>query len=137
MRNAFIFITLGALGVAWYAVSNRHSAPPDEFAALELTLADIDYTGTCYSLAEILRVNPGMAEKASWNSRGADEWTMRVDEADHRWHAFTFAREGGQLRPVRSAAEPNWADAKYDETLANLAKSAVVAGAPKVARCRS
>ena len=129
-------------GVAlWFVFGQRHSSPPPEITALEITRGDIPRTPSCFSLGSMLTANrlDGSASDTSvvWTTRVRDEWTMRV-ERGKSWSAYTFMREGDLMEPVRLAFSDDLPqETGMEQAIDDLLKPTASGSVPRVARCRA
>jgi hypothetical protein len=119
-------------------LSGRHSEAPPDYAALEMARADAAATGSCYSLATVLRANkldaPSSDAKVLWTMRVPGEWHLRLQRG-RAWREFWFVREGDIVLPFQYITSDD-----SDRTrLLNAVDSLLVASAtnnlPKVSRC--
>jgi hypothetical protein len=130
----FALVSIGV--VCWMVFSARHSAAPPEYVALELARADAATTGSCYSLATVLRANgvdvASSHQKILWTMRVPGEWHLRMQRR-RAWREFWFVREGDFVVPFQYTTSDD-----NDRTRLRGAVDTLLAAAtnlPRVARC--
>jgi hypothetical protein len=103
--------------LAFRLFGSNETTPPRDLLELELTAADREHTGTCYSLSTVLIANTVGYSNAtvSWHQVDSDTWTRRSEEMvqstrgpTHIWQSITFQREQARIAPIAhdSAPEP-------------------------------
>jgi hypothetical protein len=137
--SAWALFALILIAVAgWMVFSQRHSAAPPDYTALEMTTADIATTGSCHSLASVLHANrleAGASDvKILWTMRVRDEWHLRM-ERGRRWREFWFAREGDFIVPIQYVVSDDHDRTKLEDAVGNLLAAPALKDQPKVARC--
>ena len=137
--HAWALFALVSISTAVYFVfSQRHSAPPPGFAALELALADFNNTGSCYSLHNVLVANK-LDDAAGdtgvlWTMRVKDEWHLRITRAK-LWREFWFVRDGDLVLPMQYIVADGAAEMPLQQAIDELLASPALSSLPKLARC--
>jgi hypothetical protein len=139
--HAWALFALVSVSVAVYFVfSQRHSAPPPGFAALELTQADLNDTGSCYSLHNVLVANKLDVATGDtgivWTMRVKDEWHLRITR-DRLWREFWFVRDGERVRPMQYVVADGATDMPTQQAIDELLAAPALRSLPKLARCDS
>jgi hypothetical protein len=128
-----------SLSIAVYFVfSQRHSAPPPAFAALELAHADFNDTGSCYSLHNVLVANkldvPTDGTSVSWTMRVKDEWHLHITR-DGFWREFWFVRDGDRVLPMQYVVADGAPDMPRQQATDELVAAPALRTLPKLVRC--
>ncbi len=102
-------------GVALYRGMQKPEGPSRDFLALELAGADVDQTGSCYSMNTVLIANRAFSNAThEWTPAGGEEkdgeidrWVLAVDDLVqgnhspvHVFQRYTFERNDSQVRLV-------------------------------------
>jgi hypothetical protein len=137
--HAWALFALISISTFVYLVfSQRHSAPPPGFAALELAQADFNDTGSCYSLHNVLVANKlDVATDGTsvlWTMRVPDEWHLRVTR-DGRWREFWFVRDGERVLPMQYIVADGAPDLPTRQAIDELLAAPALRGLPKFAHC--
>ena len=130
-----VVTALSSLVAIYLVLASRHSDPPAEYSALELTRADAAATPSCYSLQSVLVANnlTGSARR-SWSTRVKDEWTLRIDNG-RDWRAYRFTRDGDLVVPSQVVSSDDLPQIGTQEAIDAWLKTAVDKQAAKVKRC--
>ena len=93
-------------GFALYRSMTREAGPSREFVELEFGGANVEHTGSCYSLSTVLIANGvfGGAPR-TWTAAGKDGWMLGLENITqgyggpvHEFQNFTFEKAGKQVR---------------------------------------
>lgn len=104
---AILVIVVG--GVLFKYCAHSEPKPDREFMESEMTVADKDQTGTCYSVDVVLTANFALARGAvkSWTRLDDNRWTYKVEDVRsgpagpvHAFLAITLLRNGNRVQPV-------------------------------------
>ncbi len=104
---ALLVIVVG--GVLLKYCSHPEPKPDRDFMEAEMTAADKDQTGTCYSVDVVLTANFALARGAvkSWTKLDDNRWTYKVEDVQsgpagpvHAFVAVTLLRDGNRVQPV-------------------------------------
>ena len=130
-----VLTALSSLVAIYLVLGSRHSDPPAEYAALELTRGDAATTPSCYSLQSVLAANnlTGSARR-TWSMRVKDEWTMRIDNG-RDWRSYRFTREGDLVVPSQVVSSDELPQIGTQEAIDAWLKTAADKHAAKVKRC--
>ena len=132
----FAFISIST--TVYLVFSQRHSAPPPAFAALELAQADFNNTGSCYSLHNVLVANnldfATGDTSVLWTMRVQDEWHLRITR-EKLWREFWFVRDGDLVLPMQYIVADGAAEMPMPQAIGELLASPALSRLPKLARC--
>jgi hypothetical protein len=104
---AILVIVVG--GVLFKYCAHSEPKPDREFMESEMTAADNDQTGTCYSVDVVLTANFALARGAvkSWTRLDENRWTYKAEDVQsgpagpvHAFLAITLLRNGDRVQPV-------------------------------------
>jgi len=137
--HGWALFALVSIGITcWMIFSERHSEAPPEYAALEMAKADAATTGSCYSLATVLRANGLDAgssdQKIIWTMRVRDEWHLRLQRG-RAWREFWFVREGDFVVPFQYITSDDGDKTGSQEAVDALLVAPATNGLSKVPRC--
>ena len=137
--HAWALFALISIAVAtWFVFSQRYSAPPPAFAALELARADFNNTGSCYSLHNVLVANkldvPADDTRVLWTLRVKDEWHLRVTR-NKLWREYWFVRDGDLVLPMQYVVADGATDQPVQQAVDELLAAPALSSLPKLARC--
>jgi hypothetical protein len=130
---------LALIGFGLYMVfSQRLPEPPPAVGALELANGDIERTGSCYTLHDVLVANHFDAQSGhsnvAWNSRVKDEWAMHIENGK-LWRTFRFQVEDGRVVPLQVVSSDKLPQIELKPAIDQLLARAAEAHTPKVPRC--
>lgn len=137
--HAWALFALISIAVVCYGVfSQRYSAPPPGFAALELARADFNNTGSCYSLHNVLVANKLDVAAADtsllWTMRVKDEWHLRIARGK-LWREYWFVRDGNLVLPMQYVVADGETGQPVQQAFDNLLATPALRSLPKLAHC--
>jgi hypothetical protein len=130
-----VFTVISAAAAIYFVFANRHSDPPPEYTALELTTGGAAPAPSCYTLQSVLVANnlTGTA-KRTWSQRVKNEWTLRIDNG-RDWRSYRFTREGDLVVPSQVVSSDKLPQIGTQEAIDAWLKAAADKNAAKVQRC--
>jgi hypothetical protein len=130
-----VLTALSALTAIYLVFADRHSDPPAEYSALELTRGDAAATPACYSLQSVLVANNLTGDaRRSWSMRVKDEWTLRIDNG-RDWRTYRFTKEGDLVVPSQVVSSEKLPQIGRQEAIDAWLKTTADKHAARVKRC--
>jgi len=93
-------------GFAIYRGISKEDAPSRDFLELEFAGANVEQSGSCYSLSTVLIANGVFGGTTrTWKAAGDDTWTLGLETVSqsyngpvHEFQNFTFGKSGQRVR---------------------------------------